>query len=74
MKTQPYDILAWSAAYFRSIAENGETPAKYRFEEISESNARSHSLTKGYLKVLVKQVNFQNGQLFKTNPSLFKRK
>lgn len=54
LRTQPYDLLSWSAAYFRCIADNLDPPTKHRFEESSPSHVQA--LTVEYLKVLVKQV------------------
>lgn len=55
IRTQPFDILCWSASYFRCIASGIEPPTKSRFEE--QLNAESHSLTKEFIKTLIKQVN-----------------
>ncbi|XP_055905997.1 uncharacterized protein LOC129941398 [Eupeodes corollae] len=52
IRTQPYDLLRWSAAYFRCLANNAPPPAKIRLERA----CRQGSITKGYLKVLVAQV------------------
>ncbi|XP_055295743.1 uncharacterized protein LOC129565193 [Sitodiplosis mosellana] len=56
LRTQPYDLLSWSAAYFRCIANNVQPPAKLRFEENTEQMIEARSLTKEYLKVLIKQI------------------
>lgn len=58
LRTQPYDLLSWSAAYFRCIANNVQPPAKFRYEENTEEMIATRPLTKEYLKVLVKQVIF----------------
>ncbi|XP_055850877.1 uncharacterized protein LOC129915390 isoform X2 [Episyrphus balteatus] len=52
IRTQPYDLLRWSADYFRCLANNAPPPAKIRLERA----CRQGSITKGYLKVLVAQV------------------
>lgn len=57
MRTQPYDILSWSAAYFRCIADDIQPPTKIRFEENTDRMITTRCLTEEYLKVLVKQVN-----------------
>lgn len=56
LRTQPYDLLTWSAAYFRCIANNIRPPVKSRFEENTPQMIHTRSLTKEYLKVLIKQV------------------
>lgn len=56
MRTQPYDLLSWSAAYFRCIANDIQPPTKLQFEESTEQMIECRSLTKEYLKILVKQV------------------
>ncbi|XP_037028017.1 uncharacterized protein LOC119068515 isoform X2 [Bradysia coprophila] len=52
IRTQPYDLLRWSAAYFRCLALNLPPPVKVRLEKES----RFGKLTKGYLRVLVEQL------------------
>lgn len=52
IRTQPCDILCWSAAYFRCIANNVEPPTKSRFE----GNSQEGHLSKEYLKTLIKQI------------------
>lgn len=52
IRTQPHDILAWSAAYFRCVASNVHPPVKLRFEGESSDG----HLTKEYLKTLVSQI------------------
>lgn len=54
LRTQPNDLLSWSAAYFRCIADNVEPPTKIRFEEINSPDVEL--VTVEYLKVLIKQV------------------
>jgi hypothetical protein len=53
LKTQPYDLLRWSAAYFRCLSLDGLPPVKPRYEQENVFG----SLTKGYLKVLLSQVS-----------------
>lgn len=52
IRTQPFDVLCWSAAYFRCIANNALPPSKARFEFVSSNGC----LTKEFLKTLVKQI------------------
>ncbi|XP_031624239.1 ropporin-1-like [Contarinia nasturtii] len=56
LRTQPYDLLSWSAAYFRCIADNIKPPAKLRFEENTEQMIEARTLTPEYLKVLINQI------------------
>lgn len=56
IRTQPYDMISWSAAYFRSISNEMEPPSKERLE-VNDDTA-TKKLTKEYLKVLIKQVLF----------------
>ena len=51
-KTQPYDLLRWSAAYFRCLSMDVLPPVKPRYEHENIFGC----LTKGYLKVLLSQV------------------
>ncbi|KAK2184337.1 hypothetical protein NP493_271g02027 [Ridgeia piscesae] len=56
IRTQPKDVLAWSAAYFRSLA-NGETPpVKERLEMPVATQKTDTGLTPGLLRVLNKQL------------------
>jgi len=56
IRTQPNDVLAWSAAYFRSLA-NGETPpVKERLEMPVATQKTDTGLTAGILRVLNKQL------------------
>lgn len=52
IRTQPYDLLRWSAAYFRCMATNVPPPVKVRLER----DQRYGDLTRGYLRVLLEQV------------------
>lgn len=52
IRTQPFDIVCWSAAYFRCMANNIQPPTKSRFE----GNSSDGRLTKEFLKTLVKQI------------------
>lgn len=55
LKTQPYDLLRWSAAYFRCLSEDEMPPVKPRYEHENVFGC----LTRGYLKVLMNQVRLQ---------------
>ncbi|CAD7083767.1 unnamed protein product [Hermetia illucens] len=52
IRTQPYDLLRWSVAYFRCLAQNEPPPAKCRLEK----DTKCGTLTKGYLQALLNQV------------------
>lgn len=52
LKTQPYDLLRWSAAYFRCLSLDVLPPVKPRYEHENVFGC----LTKGFLKVLLSQV------------------
>lgn len=54
IRTQPYDLLRWSAAYFRALAQGDEPPVKKRLE--CPPVESPSGLSPGYLKVLLKQV------------------
>lgn len=62
LKTQPYDLLRWSAAYFRCLSDDELPPVKVRYEMTSSEatlnieNNVFGCLTRGYLKVLMNQV------------------
>ncbi|CAF3541151.1 unnamed protein product [Rotaria socialis] len=57
IRTQPGDVLAWSAAYFRALA-NGETPpVKERLEMPVATQKTDTGLTMGLLKILHKQLS-----------------
>ncbi|CAF0736319.1 unnamed protein product [Rotaria sp. Silwood1] len=57
IRTQPNDVLAWSAAYFRALA-NGETPpVKERLEMPVATQKTDTGLTMGLLKILHKQLS-----------------
>ncbi|XP_033222994.1 ropporin-1-like protein isoform X2 [Belonocnema kinseyi] len=58
IRTQPYDLLKWSSAYFRALAEGDEPPAKVRLEYPPPSTVSG--LTLGFLKVLLRQLGDYN--------------
>lgn len=53
IRTQPYDLIKWSSAYFRALADGEEPPTKLRLE-YPPSNVGSN-LTLGFLRVLLRQ-------------------
>lgn len=61
IRTQPYDLLKWSHAYFQALARGEEPPVKQRLEYPSRnqdcaSTTSAHGLTLGFLKVLYRQL------------------
>jgi len=56
IRTQPKDVLAWSAAYFRAMAKGDMPPVKERLEMPVASQKTDTGLTPGLLKVLNKQL------------------
>lgn len=54
IRTQPYDLLRWSASYFRALAKGEEPPIKDRLEYPPPDTPSG--LSPGYLKVLIKQI------------------
>lgn len=52
IRTQPYDLLRWSAAYFRCLATHVPPPVKQRLEP----DHRFGTLTRGYLRTLRDQL------------------
>ncbi|KAJ8890484.1 hypothetical protein PR048_009993 [Dryococelus australis] len=51
IRTQPYDLLKWSAMYFRALSEGKKPPVKERLEYPSYHN--SVGVTRGYLKIII---------------------
>ncbi|XP_074097349.1 uncharacterized protein LOC141526304 [Cotesia typhae] len=60
IRTQPYDLLKWSTAYFSALAEGSEPPSKTRLEYPLETAANGSCLTFGLLKVLLRQLGDYN--------------
>lgn len=58
IRTQPYDLLRWSSAYFRALADGEEPPVKLRLEYPPPSTASG--LTLGFLRVLLRQFGGTN--------------
>ncbi|KAI0213466.1 Ropporin-1-like protein [Lamellibrachia satsuma] len=56
IRTQPKDVLAWSAAYFRSLANGEMPPVKERLEMPIATQKTDTGLTPGLLRVLNKQL------------------
>lgn len=56
IRTQPKDVLAWSAAYFRAMAKGEMPPVKERLEMPTATQKTDTGLTPGLLKVLNRQL------------------
>jgi len=56
IRTQPKDVLAWSAAYFRSLANGDIPPVKERLELATATQRTDTGLTPGLLRVLHRQL------------------
>ncbi|XP_053669574.1 uncharacterized protein LOC128719956 [Anopheles marshallii] len=52
IRTQPFDLLRWSAAYFRCLALSVQPPVKSRYEPPE----RHGKLTNGIVRVLIDQL------------------
>lgn len=52
IRTQPQDILLWSATYFRCLANNVPPPERIHLEK----GCQQKTLTKGYIKAIVKKI------------------
>nr|ACT37346.1 putative Ropn1l-like protein [Anopheles gambiae] len=52
IRTQPFDLLRWSAAYFRSLALSVQPPVKSRYEPAGHFR----QLTIGIVRVLIDQL------------------
>jgi len=57
IRTQPPDLLAWSAAYFTALANGQTLPVKKRLEPPSERNG----VTAGLLEMMLRQVDEEEG-------------
>lgn len=58
IRTQPADLLQWSAAYFQALAKGEVPPVKDRLEQsLPSAEERLGGLTKGALAVLHKQLD-----------------
>lgn len=56
IRTQPKDVLAWSAAYFRAMANGEIPPVKDRLEMMTATQKDDTGLTPGLLRVLNRQL------------------
>jgi len=56
IRTQPKDVLAWSAAYFRAMAKGETPPVKDRLEMPIATQKTDTGITPGLLRVLHKQL------------------
>lgn len=56
IRTQPKDVLAWSAAYFRAMASGEIPPVKDRLEMVTATQKDDTGLTAGLLRVLNRQL------------------
>ncbi|NP_001089491.1 ropporin-1-like protein [Xenopus laevis] len=57
IRTQPHDLLQWSAAYFDSLSKGEPLPVKDRVELQVATQKTDSGLTPGLLKVLNKQLS-----------------
>ncbi|KAK1172792.1 ropporin-1-like protein isoform X1 [Acipenser oxyrinchus oxyrinchus] len=55
IRTQPHDVLQWSAAYFSSLSSEETLPVKERLEMPVATQKTDTGLTPGLLKILHKQ-------------------
>merc|ERR1712168_584471 len=56
IRTQPKDVLGWTAAYFRALSNGDEPPVKERLEMPVATQKTDTGLTPGLLKVLDRQL------------------
>ncbi|XP_066062084.1 ropporin-1-like protein [Chamaea fasciata] len=57
IRTQPYDVLQWAAAYFSALSKGEPLPVKERIEMSLAAEKEDAGLTPGLLKVLHKQLS-----------------
>ncbi|XP_061821533.1 ropporin-1-like protein [Nerophis lumbriciformis] len=57
IRTQPKDLLVWSAAYFDALSKGETLPVKERLELHVDSQTKDAALTPGLLKTLHKQLS-----------------
>uniref|UniRef100_A0A3Q3VU15 Ropporin-1-like protein n=1 Tax=Mola mola TaxID=94237 RepID=A0A3Q3VU15_MOLML len=57
IRTQPADLLQWSAAYFNALSKGECLPVKERLEMNVGTQMRDYKLTPGFLKVLHNQLS-----------------
>uniref|UniRef100_A0A672IME2 Ropporin-1-like protein n=1 Tax=Salarias fasciatus TaxID=181472 RepID=A0A672IME2_SALFA len=57
IRTQPKDLLLWSAAYFNALSKGEQLPVKDRLEMNVATQKTDTGLTPGLLKILHKQLS-----------------
>ncbi|KAK2814804.1 hypothetical protein Q7C36_023070 [Tachysurus vachellii] len=57
IRTQPPDVLQWSADYFTALSEGEPLPVKDRLEIFAKTPNTDNTLTPGLLKVLHEQLS-----------------
>ncbi|XP_032937975.1 ropporin-1-like protein [Catharus ustulatus] len=57
IRTQPFDVLQWAAAYFSALSKGEPLPVKERLEMPLAVEKKDAGLTPGLLKVLHKQLS-----------------
>lgn len=57
IRTQPFDVLQWAAAYFSALSKGEPLPVKERLEMPLAIEKKDAGLTPGLLKVLHKQLS-----------------
>lgn len=57
IRTQPHDVLQWSAAYFSALSRGEPLPVKERVEMPVATQKTDTGLTPGLLKILHKQLS-----------------
>ncbi|XP_007887877.1 ropporin-1-like protein [Callorhinchus milii] len=57
IRTQPHDVLQWSAAYFTALYKGNTLPVKDRLEMPVATQKTDTGLTPGLLKILHKQLS-----------------
>ncbi|XP_056440042.1 ropporin-1-like protein isoform X1 [Gadus chalcogrammus] len=59
IRTQPKDVLQWSAAYFSALSKGEPFPVKERVEMYTATQRTDSGLTPGLLKVLHQQLSHE---------------
>ncbi|XP_039610317.1 ropporin-1-like protein [Polypterus senegalus] len=59
IRTQPHDIIQWSAAYFSALCAGETLPVKERLELPVATQKNDTGLTPGLLKILFKQLGYK---------------
>ncbi|XP_067912331.1 ropporin-1-like protein [Heterodontus francisci] len=60
IRTQPRDVLQWSAAYFSALSKGETLPVKERYEMPVATQKNDTGLTPGLLKILHNQLSPKN--------------